>query len=248
MSIVWQRTSGQDRYEVRSAGNSLRLYKNGVFHTQYNASHPICGNVWDLLLIPAFFIRPRTIRRVLVLGVGGGAVIRLLNQFVRPEEVIGVELNPLQIYIARRFFGVGRGQARLVHGDAVKWIKDYRGPAFDMIVDDLFDEEGGQPKRPVFADSDWFIGLRTHLSSQGVLVMNFASQTEWKSCAYISDPKVQKQFSSAFRLHKPQYENTIAAFLTQTSTSRKLRRNLAREPGLDPNVKRNRLNYRIRLI
>jgi spermidine synthase len=248
MSILWQKTSGQDRYQVRRAGNSLRLYRNGVFHTQYNPHHPISGNLWDLLLIPAFFFNPVTIRRVLVLGVGGGAVIRLLNQFVRPEEVIGVELNPLQIHIARRFFGIGRHQARLVRGDAVQWIKDYRGPPFDMIVDDLFGEVLGQPERAVSADSDWFIRLRNHLSTRGVLVMNFASRMELKACAYCCNRDVQKRFASAFRLCKPQYENAIAAFLTETSTSRKLRRNLAREPGLNPAVKRNRLDYRIRRI
>jgi spermidine synthase len=248
MSIVWQKTSGNDRYQVRSAGNSLRLYKNGVLHTQYNSLYPIRGNVWDLLLIPAFFLKPGSIRSVLVLGVGGGAVIRLLNQFVRPREIIGVELNPVHIYIARRFFEVGRREAKLVCGDAVKWVNDYRGPRFDMIVDDLFGEESGQPKRVVFADSDWFVLLRTRLSPQGVLVMNFASHTDFKSCGYFHATDVRKQFGSAFRLYKSQFENTVATFLAETSTSRQLRRNLAREHGLNPNVKSTRLNYRIRQI
>lgn len=246
MSIVWQKTSGQDRYELRSAGKSLRLYRNGVLHTQYNSFRPISGNLWDLLLVPAFFYKPETIRRVLVLGVGGGAVIRLLNQFVRPDEIVGVELNPLHIHIARRFFGVGLRQARLVRADAVQWVKDYRGPAFDMIVDDLFGEENGQPKRSVIADNDWLILLRSLLASRGVLAMNFATRTELKQCACFHDFDVQKRFGSAFQLNKPQYENIIAVFLTQSVTSRELRRNLAREPGLDPNMKSTRLDYRIR--
>ena len=248
MGIVWQKRSGVDLYEVRSAGNSLRLYRNGVLHTQYNPRYPVGGNLWDLFLIPAFFYEPVAIRRVLVLGVGGGAVIRLLNRFVRPEEMIGVELNPLHISIARRFFGIGRRQARLVHADAMKWVRDYRGPAFDMIVDDVFGEESGEPKRAVTADRHWCSRLRSLLSPRGVLVMNFATRAELESCACIHDPDVRKQFGSAFRLNKPQYENSIAAFLTGTSTSRQLRRNLAREPGLDPNVKSNRLGYRIRRI
>jgi spermidine synthase len=248
MSIVWQKTSGNDRYQVRSAGNSLRLYKNGVLHTQYNPLHPIRGNVWDLLLIPAFFLKPGAIRSVLVLGVGGGAVIRLINQFVRPRDVVGVELNPLHVYIARRFFGVGRREAKLVCGDAVEWVNDYRGPRFDMIVDDLFGEELGQPKRAVSADSDWFVLLRTRLSPQGVLVMNFASHTDFKSCGYFYAPDVRKQFGSAFRLYNSQFENTVATFLYGTYSSRQLRRNLAQEPRLNPKVKSTRLNYRIRQI
>ena len=248
MSIVWQNKSGPDLYEVRRAGNRLRLYRNGVLHTQYNSSRPISGNLWDLLLIPAFFYKPEAIRRVLVLGVGGGAVIRLLNHFVRPDEIVGVELNPLHIHIARRFFGIGPRQARLVRANAVNWIRNYRGPAFDMIVDDLFDEENGQPKRAVIADKDWFMLLQNLLSSQGVLAMNFATRPELKKCAYFHDFDLQKRFGSAFQLNKPQYENTIGVFLTETVTSRELRRNLAQEPGLDPHVKSTGLDYRIRKI
>jgi len=248
MSIVWEKTSGTDRYQVRSAGNSLRMYKNGVFHTQYNASRPISGNVWDLLLIPAFFLNPEAIRRVLVLGVGGGAVIRLLNQFLGPDEVVGVELNPTHLYIARRFFGVGRDQANLVCADAVKWIADYRGPRFDLIVDDLFGEERGQPIRAVVADRRWFTRLRSQLSSNGILVMNFASLAEFRGCAYSCVRDIRNRFKAAFRLHKPQYENIVTAFLNEASTSGQLRRNLARVPRLDPDIKGNRLDYRIRRI
>ena len=140
MSIVWQKTAGQDHYEIRNAGNSIRLYRNGVLHTQYNPRHPVSGNLWDLLLLPAFFREPATIRRVLVLGVGGGAVIRLLNRFLEPDSITGVELNPTHISVARRFFGIDRRQAMLVHDDAVKWLGKYRGPPFDYIVDDLFGE------------------------------------------------------------------------------------------------------------
>jgi spermidine synthase len=248
MSIVWQKTAGQDLYQVRTAGNSVRLYRNGVLHTQYNPSHPIGGNLWDLFLIPAFFHTPVAISRVLVLGVGGGAVIRLLNRFVRPDEIIGVELNPTHIQIARRFFGIGRHQATLIHADAVQWVRNYRGPAFDLIVDDIFGEESGEPQRAVVADTDWFNRLQSHLSPRGILVMNFATRTELKSCAYFQDPAIEKRFGSAFRLNKPQYENTIVAFLAASSTSRQLRHNLALEPGLDPRVKSTRLTYQIRRI
>jgi len=248
MSVIWQKTSGQDHFEVRRAGNSIRLYRNGVLHTQYNPLHPIGGNLWDLFLIPAFFFNPPAIRRVLVLGVGGGAVIRLLNRFVGPEEIIGVELNPVHIQVARRFFGIGRNQATLVCADAAEWIREYRGPPFDLIVDDIFGEESGEPERAVVADSSWFSQLTSRLSRKGILVLNFASLTELKSCAWFHDPDVQARFKAAFQLTKPQYENTVAAFLTEHATSRQLRQNLARVPGLDPDIKSTRISYRIRSI
>ena len=76
MALLWSEQDGDSRYEVRSAGNTRRLYTNGVFHSQYNPNNPVTGSVWDLLLLPAFFLPPGRPRRVLVLGVGGGENIR----------------------------------------------------------------------------------------------------------------------------------------------------------------------------
>ena len=113
---------------------------------------------------------------------------------------------------------------------------------------DIFGEESGEPERAVVADSDWFSQLTSRLSRKGILVMNFASLSELKSCAWFHDPDVQARFKAAFLLTKPQYENTVAAFLTEHATSRQLRQNLARAPGLDPDVKSTRISYRIRKI
>ena len=53
MAIVWQRKIKGRDYQVRSAGKSLRLYTEGVFHTQYNPDHLLSGGIWDLLALPA---------------------------------------------------------------------------------------------------------------------------------------------------------------------------------------------------
>ncbi len=143
MTVVWDKHVDGVRYQVRTAGRTHRLYTNGVFHSQYNPANPVTGHVWDLLMVPAFFRAIGSVRRVLVLGVGGGAVIGLLRRFVVPDAIVGVELNPLHLFVARRFFGVGQQAARLVQADAVRWARDYPGPPFDMIVDDLFGEQNG---------------------------------------------------------------------------------------------------------
>src|SRR5690606_1943682 len=87
MALIWSKRHGNVKYEVRSAGNTRRLYSNGVFHSSYNPSRAITGGVWDLLMMPAFLYPPGAIRRVLLLGVGGGTVIRQLQAFVRPREI-----------------------------------------------------------------------------------------------------------------------------------------------------------------
>ncbi|WP_455217906.1 hypothetical protein, partial [Kaarinaea lacus] len=87
MAIVWHKKISGTCYEVRKAGNSIRLYTDGVFHSQYNPHRPVTGSVWDLLMLPAFFTNIDKISRVLVLGVGGGSVIQLLHRYVKPDEI-----------------------------------------------------------------------------------------------------------------------------------------------------------------
>ncbi len=248
MALIWSRQDGNTRYEVRSAGNTRRLYTNGVFHSQYNPTQPVTGSVWDLLLIPAFFLPPESVKRVLVLGVGGGAVIRQLNHFLQPEQIIGVELNPVHLAVARDYFEVEAENVELHQADARWWLKQYRGAPFDMIIDDIFSDADGDPQRAVAVDGPWMRGLLRHLSPSGVLVCNFGSTQELKECACFTQPAIGKCFARVFQLTTPLYENAIGAFLRHPSESAVLRQRLRGLPGLNPDHKSSKLNYRIRRL
>ncbi len=247
VAILWYKQDGDTRYEVRSAGNTRRLYTNGVFHSQYNATKPVTGSVWDLLLLPAFF-RPQQVQRVLVLGVGGGAVIRQLNHFLQPAQIVGIELNPVHLEIAERFFEVGAPNVALHLDDAIWWVKQYRGEPFDLIIDDLFSDNEGDPQRAVAADSRWFRQLLKLLAPGGTLVANFGSPEELRACAWFVDARIHSRIPAAFQLTTPLYENAIGAFLSTPSDSAVLRKELAAVPALDPARKGCRLNYRIRRL
>lgn len=248
MAVLWQKQVGDTRYEVRSAGNSRRLYTDGVFHSQYNRHHPVTGSIWDLLFIPAFFYAPDAIRRVLVLGVGGGAVIQQLRHFLCPDHIVGVELEPVHLQVARRFFGVRGVDVELHQAEARAWLEAYKGPAFDMIVDDLFGSEQGEPVRAIAADHDWMRLLGGVLSAHGLLVSNFTSRKELKTCAYFHHAHIARQYPSAFQLSTPQNENVIGVFLRRPAHSKDLRRQLAREPALDTRRRSCRLRYRLRRL
>ena len=55
MAVLFEKVANGRVYQVRSAGNSRRLYTDGVFHSQYNPNHIITGSVWDLLFLPSQF-------------------------------------------------------------------------------------------------------------------------------------------------------------------------------------------------
>lgn len=247
MSLLWERRAGGTHYQVRQAGQSLRLYTNGVFHSQYNPNRPVTGSVWDLLWLPAFFYPKGQLRRILVLGVGGGAVIRHLRDFVQPDQIVGVELDKVHLTIARRFFHVKGRAIELHHADAVSWVKQYSGPPFDLIIDDLFGDYDGEPQRSVTADSAWGSLLSGMLAEEGLIVSNFATRLELEVSAYQSSKFCRKQFDSAFILSTAQNYNAVGVFMRRRATTQQLRTRLKTIPSLDPG-KSGGVCYRIRTL
>ncbi|MCW8193988.1 methyltransferase domain-containing protein [Proteobacteria bacterium 005FR1] len=227
MALLWQKRSAGKTYEVRQAGNSLRLYTDGTFHSQYNPASPLNGSIWDLLLLPALMLSAPP-QRVLVLGVGGGAIIRQLQQLVGPGEIVGVELDPLHLQIARRWFGLaGKRRVSLNRADAIEWLNNYCGAGFDLIVDDLFAENGGNPHRAVAVDPAWARSLLKHLNPGGGLVVNFESSKSLRRSALIVEPSLQRQITNHFSFSTPGYDNRIGAFFLQAVSRATLKENLA---------------------
>ena len=248
MAIVWQKKVKGTLYEVRKAGNSTRLYTDGVFHSQFNPDHPITGSVWDLLMLPAFFQPQGKVRRVLVLGVGGGSVLQLLHRYVKPDELIGVELIPTHLTIARKFFGINKKIATLYRADAIEWMRNYQGPPFDMIIDDLFGEEDGEGVRAIPLSAWWLKLLNKNLSADGLLVVNLISRQSLQESAFFTHRAIAQNFQSVFTLTLLRLHNVIGVFLKTESSGKLLRERIKEIPGLNHQNGPNRLPFRIRKI
>jgi spermidine synthase len=248
MAIIWSRRVSGVQYEVRSAGNSLRLYTDGVFHSQYNPGRLITGHVWDLLMLPALFYPVNKIKRVLVMGVAGGAVLHQLRHFVMPDEIIGVELNKQHVRIGRRFFDLNKPPIKLVEADAVSWLENYQGAPFDMIIDDMFAEENGEPVPVKEASPEWFTCMLHHLTGEGLIVRNFINRKALLKSAAVADAQTRANFKSIFQFTSQYNENFVAAYLKTAASARQLRHRLCETPGLNPRLKTTRLRYSLRQL
>lgn len=246
MAVIWSKKVNGKKYEVRSAGSARRLYTNGVCHSEFNPNTLLSGSIWDLLIIPAFFYEAASIKRVLMLGVGGGAGIRQIHELLKPQRIEGVELDPLHLDIARRFFDVDKSKVVLHRAEAGDWLRNYNGPAFDMIIDDLFTDVDSEPERALDADSQWFTLLLEHLDAGGQLVLNFGCFDELKTSGCFTQKRTRQKFSSVFSISGPQLENKVGVFLRRRSSSKVLRKNLLAHPLLGRGLQTKKLRYNIR--
>jgi len=212
MAIEWSKSTNECQYEVRSAGATRRLYTNQVFHSQYNPNKVLQGGIWDLLYLPTFCIAEDKIQRVLVLGVGGGTVLQQLHKYIAPREITGIELNPVHLFVAKKFFGLKHKSFELIEADAIAWLKKYKGKKFDLIIDDLFGHHNGEADRVINVNKSWSDILLKNLNPDGMLVINFGSNAEFNNCALVAYKKIFNTFKSIVRLTLPQYENAIGVF------------------------------------
>lgn len=242
MAILWSKKVNGSKYEVRTAGNTRRLYTDGVFHSQYHPERLYAGSIWDLLMLPALFYKPGKLKRVLLLGAGGGAVIHLLRHYVQPELIDAIELNPVHLYVATRYFNVTPSMANLIQADGIQWLGNYSGPCYDMIIDDMYGESDGEPSRAIELNYNWLRILRKNLSPSGVLVLNSLSSKELKQAACFTHSQLSKSFKCAWQLYDPVYYNAIGAVFRQQHSAREFRQRLKKHPALD------QLDIRLRRI
>jgi len=233
---------------VRGAGSSLRLYTDGVLHSQFSPRRVVTGSIWDLLWLGLYFDPRPEPSRVLLLGLGAGTVVLQLQALFPNARFTAVEQDPIHIEVARTHFGVDETRTQIHCQDAVAFVARYRGPRFDLVIDDLFIGSAGTPRRAVSCDHRWLKQLKHCLDPHGILSINFADHAELKGSALVDCLKTPSGFKSGFGLRSPATENVIAALLPFKAQSADLRAHLAATPDLASFLKSKHLRFQIRRI
>lgn len=223
MTLLWELNTADTHYSVRTSGASIRLYSNRVFHSQWNPTKPFAGGVWDCLSLPTLYRPTDHFKRILLLGVGGGAVIRQLQLLIDFESLIAIEIDAHHLDIAQRWFGVDDQRVDLQHADAIAWLADYRGPPFDLIIDDLFGHSEGEPLRACPLTPAWVDLLQANLVDDGLVVVNCVDSRELKASLPVFD---ESGFRYGYRWTLPAYENVIGVMSRSSLQARDWSRHL----------------------
>jgi len=210
VALIHEERRDGRHYQVRSAGASVRLYTNGVLHSQYSPSPRAATSIWDLLAMPALLAGGGRPDRVLVLGVGGGGALRTIDRRFGAPHVTGVELDPVHLALARRYFGLSQANFDLVAADARQWLAAGGTERFDLVIDDLFGDHGGVPRRAIEADGPWLDALARRVGPRGALAVNFADPGEFRRSALNRRPHAARLFASGFTMRLSVLENVVA--------------------------------------
>lgn len=78
------------------------------------------------------------VKRVLVLGVGGGTLLHILNNFFPKAKIVAYDIDPVIVAAGKKYFAIGEVKNLNIHIADVFSLKTNFGNNYDLIIVDLF--------------------------------------------------------------------------------------------------------------
>ena len=195
--ILARRDTPYHHIVVTQLDSSRWMRFDALTQSGVNLAYPNRSLVgYDEALLAALAFRPG-IRRVCVIGLGGGSFSRAFAR-LRPEaEIDTVEIDPVVRELALEFFLYRESERmRTVIEDGRVFLSK-PGPAYDLIVLDAFNSTG-VPFH--LTTREFFEIVRRRLSPDGIFAANFVGQLMGKDgrLFWATYRTIQRQFGQVY--------------------------------------------------
>ncbi len=135
--------------------------------------------------------------KVLLLGVGGGSAVELIEDFWPNAKITGIEIDPLMIELGKKYLKLGKARnLKIEVRDATRWLVHNKAK-FDLVLIDLYIGS----KIPEKFKGEKFIKLVEHsLSGSGIAAFNHLYSMSEKEDALSLERKLRKVFGVITRV------------------------------------------------
>jgi spermidine synthase len=216
---------GRPRVEVKLGRRGRTLSIDGTFASYYEPGLPLTGSVWDALAVPLVLL-PRARRRsVLVLGLGGGSVARVVRALAPAARIVGIEKNREVLRAARRWLDLDALGVEVVEADAQEYLARARR-RFDVIVEDIFVGRGRAVYKPAWLPAPGLELAQRRLAPCGLLVSNTIDESSATLRA------LRRLFPATVGIEVEDYDNRVLVAGPSTLGARALRRAVRAAPLL----------------
>lgn len=141
-----------------------------ISHKSQTANRLVWGKVIDILEENA-----PDLKKVLIMGLGGGTMAHLISEKFNAPEITSVEIDPVMIDIAKKYFDLDSiPNHRVIEGDALRVVIepeefDIKEEYFNVAIVDIFQGE----KYPDLGKSGNFIvSVKKLVRPGGLLIFN----------------------------------------------------------------------------
>lgn len=207
------------------------LHVDGTFASRYQPGRVLAGPVWDALAAGVAALPRRRRRRVLLLGLGGGSAARVVRALAPRARIVGVEIDPGVLRLARRWFDLDALGIEVVVDDARAYLERCR-TRFDAVLEDVFIGTGRDAVKPEWLPEPGLDRAAARLARGGILASNALDEAPAVSAA------MRALFPNVVRIEVGDYDNRIFLGCSGALTGRELRRAVAATPVLRPALPR----------
>lgn len=179
---------------VTKIDGRINLYTGkGYLQSSYDPSKAPSGSHWDwYLAVPIFSGNfSGKMNNILVLGLGGGTVVKLYNRIYKVSRFVGVEIDPTIIEISKKFFNLSDSNLEVINDDIFNYISS-TSYFFDVIVLDAFRENKSDPNS---LTKDFLKNCCQLLTGQGMFVINRVNDRVYKT----TNNRLKKDLKSLYR-------------------------------------------------
>ncbi len=201
-SYLWPITLyGHDGLKVTESMGKRQLLMDG-----FPQSGPRYLRTWGKVFDQMDY-RPTGNAKILVLGLGGGDVVKILQALNPQCEITAGENNSEMVQIADKYFDVkpsGRLRIKLTDAKKITQTKD----RFELVVVDLY---SGNAVPGFVTDFKFLESLKSLLTEQGRIVFNYASRWLTARDYDYFEKRVSQIFPTLRRLYIKDHEYMFAA-------------------------------------
>jgi predicted membrane-bound spermidine synthase len=172
--LITERESVYNYIQVVQVGEETQLILNeGVgIHSIYNPNSILTQGPWDYFMIAPYFNNPpftsSQVRKVAIIGLGGGTAVREFTAAYGPIPIDGVEIDNTIVNMGREYFHMNEPNLHVVLQDG-RYFLQTSSQKFDVVAIDAYQ----QPYVPFqLTTKEFFQEVRNHLSPTGVTVIN----------------------------------------------------------------------------
>lgn len=155
--------------EDRQGWRYLQFERGGALQSQVRPEHPLeleLPYTRVAMVGLAFVPEPR---RILVVGLGGGAMPMFLRAVLPEAHIDVVDIDPAVVEVARRYFGFREDTALRAHVDDGRRFIESPGPAYDLIFLDAY---GASSIPEHLTTREFLAAVRARLAPGGAVVAN----------------------------------------------------------------------------
>lgn len=172
MRRIARHDTGMQRIDLWSSGSEVEFRVAGATHAWWHRERFLTGLAWDNLAAAALLRPAAPPRSVLMLGLAGGTSLRVLRHLLPGVRLTAVDIDPGIIELAREHMELEALRAKIHLGDAYDWIRQYTGPRFDVVVDDVYQALDHDVARPGSWSERTGEVLKSLVAPGGMLVVN----------------------------------------------------------------------------